>query len=143
MYDFTFQFSYHNLSIRIFLPITFRTEHCATILAKSDQCNVVHCRNKYSKITIQIKYDRRLFGPVHPISFNNACTLLNTYPCTANIKCIPPSRKRLINYREDQYLLAKLRYGHYVGLRAYKNWIDPSTSPTCNLYNHNDRHKLF
>ena len=87
-------------------------------------------------------------GPVHPISFNSACTLIrkiikdppNTHPRTHKVySALSRDRERLINSREDQSLLAKLRSGHYVGLRAYKNRIDPSTSPTCNLCGEEDQ----
>ena len=44
-----------------------------------------------------------------------------------------PEREKLVKSREDQTLLAKLRSGKYIGLRAYKHTIDPNTDPTCNL----------
>ena len=87
-------------------------------------------------------------GPAHPISYNSACTIikkitkdpLNTHPRTHKVySALSRDRERLIKSREDQSLLAKLRSGHYVGFRAYKNRIDPSTSPTCNLCGEEDQ----
>ena len=87
-------------------------------------------------------------GPAHPISYNSACTIIkkitkdppNTHPRTHKVySALSRDRERLIKSREDQSLLAKLRSGHYVGLRAYKNRIDPSTSPTCNLCGEEDQ----
>ena len=64
----------------------------------------------------------------------------NTHPRTHKIySAFSRDRERLIQSREDQSLLAKLKSGHYVGLRAYKNRIDPSTSPTCNLCGEEDQ----
>ena len=40
-------------------------------------------------------------------------------------------RESSITNRSDQALLAKLRSGHYMGLRAYRHRIDGVTDPTC------------
>ena len=42
-------------------------------------------------------------------------------------------RESQVMTRSDQSLLAKLRSGHFTGLRAYQNRIDGSTDPTCPL----------
>ena len=42
-------------------------------------------------------------------------------------------REKRVKTRSDQSLLARLRSGHFLGLRAYKHRIDPTSSPICNL----------
>ena len=41
--------------------------------------------------------------------------------------------QRLITSRRDQTLLAQLRAGKCMSLRAYRNTVDPNTNPTCDL----------
>ncbi len=43
------------------------------------------------------------------------------------------SAEATISSRADQSLLARLRSGHFVGLRAYRHRLDPSVDPTCDL----------
>ena len=38
-----------------------------------------------------------------------------------------------VTSREDQSLLAKLRSGHFMGLRSYRHRVDGTTDPTCDL----------
>ena len=38
-----------------------------------------------------------------------------------------------VTSREDQSLLAKLRSGHFMGLRSYRHRVDGITDPTCDL----------
>ena len=58
-------------------------------------------------------------GPVHPISFNSACTLIrkiikdppNTHPRTHKVySALSRDQERLINSREDQFLLILATY---------------------------------
>ena len=44
------------------------------------------------------------------------------------------NREARVLSREDQSLLAKLRSGHYVGLRAHRARVDGGSDPTCDLF---------
>ena len=46
---------------------------------------------------------------------------------------LSPKIESQVESRADQSLLAKLRSGHYLGLRHYRNVVDGVTDPICNL----------
>ena len=46
---------------------------------------------------------------------------------------LSPRIESQVESRADQSLLAKLRSGHYLGLRHYRNVVDGVTDPICNL----------
>jgi ribonuclease HI len=80
-------------------------------------------------------------GRSRDVSYGSACARIRhitkdiiTHSRTKEVySSFSKDREKNIKNRSDQSLLAKLRSGHYIGLRAYKSRIDPTTSPKCNL----------
>ena len=78
------------------------------------------------------------------ISYGSACSrvkVLTKDPPITNERirevygALSQERESRVRSRSDQTLLARLRTGHFIGLRAYKHRIDDTTDPTCNLCN--------
>ena len=80
-------------------------------------------------------------GAARGVSFSSACAAIKRCIKDPNIQhhrtaqiyaSLSEKNERKIKSRSDQSLLAKLRSGHYRGLRAYKNRIDGGlTDPKC------------
>ena len=80
-------------------------------------------------------------GVARGVSYSSACAAIKRcikdpeiqHHRTAQIYAsLSDKNERKVNSRSGQSLLAKLRSGHYIGLRAYKNRIDGGvTDPTC------------
>ena len=81
-------------------------------------------------------------GCSKPVTFSSVCSRIRAI-CKDPPIChdrtrevyssLCADREKNIKTRSDQSLLAKLRTGHYTGLRAYRSRIDNgATDPTCN-----------
>ncbi len=74
------------------------------------------------------------------VSYGSACSLIkaiitDAQPTHERTKAVysalSKEREKLIGSRADQVLLARLRSGHHMALRAYKHRIDSNTDPSC------------
>ena len=75
-----------------------------------------------------------------PVSYGSACALIKSaitdgQPIHQRAKAVysgqSASRDNQLTTRADQVLLARIRSGHHMALRAYKNRIDGVTDPSC------------
>ena len=75
-----------------------------------------------------------------PVSYGSSCAQIRM--CTKDPEIVhrrtrevygslSMDRESQVKTRADQSLLAKLRTGHFIGLRAYKNRVDRVTDPIC------------
>ena len=84
-----------------------------------------------------------------PVSYGSSCTQINL--CIKDPSCthertkevygaLSKARDSQVKTRKDQSILAKLRSGHYVGLRAYQYRIQSGVpDPTCPLCGEDDQ----
>jgi ribonuclease HI len=87
-------------------------------------------------------------GPSSPVSYAGACAHIRqysrdpppTHPRTKAVyAALSESRECQVGCRAEQTLIAKLRSGHYIGLRATQNRFNPSIPATCNLCGQGDQ----
>ena len=76
------------------------------------------------------------------VTYKSACALVKeitkdppiSHPRTREVyQELSLIREKTVRTRHDQSLLAKIRTGHYIGFRAYRNRIDGKTDPICGL----------
>ena len=81
-------------------------------------------------------------GPTPGVTYSSACARIRAtftdgpilHDRTRAVYCsISPRTEARITARSEQSLLAKLRSGHFLGLRHYRNIVDKVTDPTCDL----------
>ena len=81
-------------------------------------------------------YHHQQHTPPLPVPYLQINVGIKDPPCkhertTEVYGALSKERESQVKTRADQSLLAKLRSGHYVGLRAYQNRIDGVSDPTC------------
>jgi ribonuclease HI len=134
---------------------------CEALLSYTTNIDPLRSRLKDSKCTFTIQWipghsnipgneladaaakaATELPGLHRPTSYGSICTAIKSFTGdgppdhqrTRDVyRCISKDKEKLITSRSDQVLLAKLRSGHHIALRAYKNRIDGITNPSCPL----------
>ena len=80
-----------------------------------------------------------------PVSYGSACALIKSritdeQPTQQRVKEVyraqSESRDKQLTTRADQVLSDRIRPGHHMALREYKNRVDCETDPSCPRFNH-------